>query len=469
MRALLAFLFLSGCSLSHERAMVDAASASDAGHMPAPDAGMPEEDAAVIEPDASADECAIDEDCAFMNVGCRRYRCTSTSLAGPYYCFPGEWDSDGDGHSVAADGFPAICGNDDCNDIESDVHPGAVETCDGRDDNCNGVVDEGCAEPLLRIELDPETPIRDHLVMGSTGNEVIRIRLRAGGEDIDVTSVTSLVEELRNVGGIRNIQYWNVVDPTRRGTLITLGADRVSRFSTTDILRIPAGTEAALAVAVDATRYVDGAISGDAFRFTLAKALADGSLAIVAATGDGRALTADEIIVGAGDADETLIGNWMFLYRTVVSAARHPASPSGISSGAADQLVARFTATNSDNVDRYTGTVNYLVLAVTSPIVATRSRRIHVWIDAPVTGTSIAELAWNAGETIHTNPGFPIFTSLFDVAPGSSREVFVTIDTQDAGTDDTLRVDLVGMRFSDGVSSGIPSLSVPIEGTTLTY
>jgi cysteine-rich repeat protein len=32
----------------------------------------------------------------------------------------------------------------DCNDYNTAVHPGAVELCDGSDNNCNGETDEGC-------------------------------------------------------------------------------------------------------------------------------------------------------------------------------------------------------------------------------------------------------------------------------------------------------------------------------------
>ena len=39
-----------------------------------------------------------------------------------------------------SDGYPASL---DCDDRDAAVNPGASETCDGRDDDCDGVVDEG--------------------------------------------------------------------------------------------------------------------------------------------------------------------------------------------------------------------------------------------------------------------------------------------------------------------------------------
>ena len=41
-------------------------------------------------------------------------------------------DADGDGYDAASD----------CDDSDASIHPGAAETCDGEDDNCDGVVDE---------------------------------------------------------------------------------------------------------------------------------------------------------------------------------------------------------------------------------------------------------------------------------------------------------------------------------------
>jgi hypothetical protein len=62
-------------------------------------------------------------------------------------------DTDGDGFGDAGDTGLDTCqatapigfveNNTDCDDTNPDIHPGAAETCDGVDNNCNGLTDDG--------------------------------------------------------------------------------------------------------------------------------------------------------------------------------------------------------------------------------------------------------------------------------------------------------------------------------------
>ncbi len=52
------------------------------------------------------------------------------------YTTIGTTDADGDGH------YDQACGGDDCNDFDPSVYTGHPELCDGKDNDCNGLVDD---------------------------------------------------------------------------------------------------------------------------------------------------------------------------------------------------------------------------------------------------------------------------------------------------------------------------------------
>src|SRR5690554_169720 len=64
-------------------------------------------------------------------------------------------DRDGDGHADIA------CGGTDCNDLDANIHPGAIEICDEFDNNCDGELNEGLScsfyahSPQKLYRVDP--------------------------------------------------------------------------------------------------------------------------------------------------------------------------------------------------------------------------------------------------------------------------------------------------------------------------
>jgi cysteine-rich repeat protein len=66
---------------------------------------------------------------------------TGKNEALPSSCTTQCIDNDQDGYSPTG----GICGPVDCNDMNANVHPGATEICNGIDDDCDGLIDEGCA------------------------------------------------------------------------------------------------------------------------------------------------------------------------------------------------------------------------------------------------------------------------------------------------------------------------------------
>jgi eukaryotic-like serine/threonine-protein kinase len=70
-------------------------------------------------------------------------------------------DNDGDGFGMGCSA------GDDCNDSDSTIHPQSQEVCNNRDDDCNGLVDDGANCPEPPIELSRVTVPKGRFLMGS--------------------------------------------------------------------------------------------------------------------------------------------------------------------------------------------------------------------------------------------------------------------------------------------------------------
>lgn len=88
-------------------------------------------------------ECSADDDCAPLNIadgvdadGCVVWQCNSARS-----CELRERDDDDDG------AIALVCGGDDCDDSSAAARPGALEMCDGLDNDCNGQVDDVDTDP----------------------------------------------------------------------------------------------------------------------------------------------------------------------------------------------------------------------------------------------------------------------------------------------------------------------------------
>jgi len=94
--------------------------------------------------------CSAESGCVGGDVrDCRDFdACTTDTCSDTLMvCEHAPRDADLDGFPTRSIGGASCPGGTDCNDLDATVFPGAMEACNGRDDNCNEMIDETCPRP----------------------------------------------------------------------------------------------------------------------------------------------------------------------------------------------------------------------------------------------------------------------------------------------------------------------------------
>ena len=102
-------------------------------------------------------------------------------------------DTYGDpGNSMRAAEQPAgyVANDGDCDDSDATVYPGAEEVCDGKDNNCDGVVDEGCNNPPVAND-DQYSVDEDETLTVTAPDGVLANDYDPDGDEITATIYSS--------------------------------------------------------------------------------------------------------------------------------------------------------------------------------------------------------------------------------------------------------------------------------------
>jgi len=365
------------------------------------------------------------------------------------------------------------------------------------------------ARGQLFVTADPDTPIAQQIVRGSTEQVIAKFKISASStEAVNITQIVlsaSSTDALMATGTFKNIKLYDgalqigstipgFVDTYTSSTSKNTFVSAVFSGLALDILK---GGNKILTAKADVTSYDDGGTAAANWKFGLmsdyndSDALNTAADCAITATGksSGTSLTNK---VGQWYSGTTFpqhgslisaIGNTMTIYRTKLSIAWSSDTPSGVASPNAAQVLGKFVISNSANIGDYTATVNLVNLSMSQGgSSCTASRSLIIYKDSMLTANLLAttpyacaagaapQFKFGSAATEITEANFVDV----EIAAGASKTFWVTGDTTDfsSGTvteSISLYIAAAGITWTDGVTSITAIDTLPLLSKTFTY
>ncbi|MCP3980310.1 MAG: hypothetical protein GY716_13480 [bacterium] len=160
------------------------------------------------------------------------------------FCIDGDDDGYGSPAAAMCPGGAIV----DCDDTRPDVSPAGAEICDGRDNDCSGVIDDGIAVPvavslLLIDRVSDETRASWNPVSGASSYDAVRgnlVDLRANGGDYAASELACGLDDVAGTLFVENSQLlpgesvWLLVRPRNCAGPGTWDSSGVGQAATRD-------------------------------------------------------------------------------------------------------------------------------------------------------------------------------------------------------------------------------------------
>lgn len=360
----------------------------------------------------------------------------------------------------------------------------------------------------LTVAVASDSTAEHYVTMGSTDVELARFKFTAGKEEgVTISELTPSMLSListSTTGVIGNIRLMDgdTMVGSAVSSLATASATSTASYTATAYATftglnfvVPKNSSKTLRVVADITGAPDTFSSSTFFMGMLYGYDSSNTASIVARGAEsGASITS---FSGLTSATMYLPATKKHPLKANLSVAHASDAPSGATSKGDDKVVAKWVFTNPANVNNQSATIWRLNLKIDTSISAAAAhaaREVKIYKDSVSSGNLLASTSYvstyTAGDlgSSSDDTNFDIMSSPLEIPSGSSKTVIVTMDTDDAASNNTLTVGLSvggtaggtavkGIGWTDGYTAQIfdlkPTASglggLPFAGKTLTY